>query len=324
MESNHPYLARKKNWTQNIKFSWRKFILKIFSDKFSNFLGPKHFRKNLLRNINEHWKFRILFFWNFKNVFSLIFRRNQFNCFGPKNCENLSENYFQITFSPWRINIFVQVFPLARYGWLHSIPHVYTASFCPCSVNSRKNFQNLLNLYLSGSFRERLHIVTTTILSSNRHTAFGDGGATRVWSVPVFFFPCTYKEEIDFLLVRRNPEVCSTRRKFVPHGGNLPHMEEVSCGLRKFDKDGESRQGSWWRKFAYFPDGFSHRNAIFPLHFGITKAPNWKKNRAARANWSLLNVMIDILITWPPWVFLKPARRAEFFLGVFPPEGRNF
>ena len=66
-----------------------------------------------------------------------------------------------------KLIFFVQIFFLARYGWLLSIPHVYTARFCLAEDGTKKLCQNPLNLELPGSFRERLHIdITDNILQS--------------------------------------------------------------------------------------------------------------------------------------------------------------
>ena len=69
---------------------------------------------------------------------------------------------------------------------------------------------------------------------------------TRGRSATVFFFPCIYKEKVNFLLVCENPEMsytrrkfANTRRKFDVHGGSLLNN---NIYLEKFDRDGENRQ----------------------------------------------------------------------------------
>ena len=136
-----------------------------FRDKISNFLGPKKFRKNVLRKINENsnfWNFKKYFFKFQKFQFSLIFRRTFFETFlVPTILKFCRETLFSKSIFAMTNLIFLsRFFFLARYGWLLSIPHVYTASLCPCRVSFRKNFQNPLNLYLSGSFREKLQVMS--------------------------------------------------------------------------------------------------------------------------------------------------------------------
>ena len=79
-------------------------------------------------------------------------------CFEKNFRKKVRIFFFEINFRHEKLIFFVQIFFLARYGWLLSIPHVYTASFWPCDDGAKENRPDPLNPELPGSFRKRLHM----------------------------------------------------------------------------------------------------------------------------------------------------------------------